>query len=118
EINTIEGIRLLSSTAREQVASIMIEFELWRDIDVAAQDVRDAVDRAGQLLPNDAESPIVRKLDLGAQPIMWVAFTGDERWDDVRLTEYADNQVNQRLETLRGVGQILIGGERQYAVRI
>ncbi|MFA9478362.1 efflux RND transporter permease subunit [Phycisphaerales bacterium AB-hyl4] len=118
EINTIEGLRFLTSTAREQVATITAEFQLWRDIDVAAQDVRDAVERARNDLPTDAEAPIVRKLELGAQAIMWVALTGDERWDDVRLTEYADREVKQRLETLRGVGQIQIGGERKYAVRI
>ncbi|MEX1015319.1 MAG: efflux RND transporter permease subunit [Phycisphaeraceae bacterium] len=118
EINTIEGLRFLRSTAREQVGTIIAEFELWRDIDVAAQDVRDAVERARNELPSDAESPVVSKLELGAQPIMWVALTGDERWDDVRLTEYADREVKQRLETLRGVGQIQIGGERKYAVHI
>lgn len=118
EINTIEGVRQLTSTSREQVGTIIAEFELWRNIDVAAQDVRDAVERARRQLPTDAESPIVRKLDLGAQAIMWVSLTGDERWDAVRLTEYADNVVRQRLETVRGVGQIQIGGMQKYAVRI
>jgi multidrug efflux pump len=118
EINTIEGLRQLTSTAREQVGTIIAEFELWRDIDVAAQDVRDAVERARRLLPPDVESPIVRKLELGAQAIMWIALTGDERWDDVRLTEYAENVVKQRIETLRGVGQIQVGGRRKYAVRV
>lgn len=118
EINTIEGLRLLSSSARQQVGSIMAEFELWRDIDQAAQDVRDAVDRAARLLPQDAEAPIVRKIDINAQPILWIALTGDKRWDAVRLTGYADNVLKQRLETLPGVGQILVGGQRKYAVRI
>jgi multidrug efflux pump len=118
EINTIEGLRELSSSAREQVATIIAQFELWRDIDVAAQDVRDAVERARRQLPQDAEAPVVRKLELGAQAIMWIALTGDERWDAVRLTEYADNVIKQRLETVRGVGQILLGGRRKYAVRV
>lgn len=118
EINTIEGLRLLSSSAREQAGTIVAEFELWRDIDVAAQDVRDAVERSRRLLPQDAESPIVRKLELGAQAIMWIALTGDERWDDVRLTDYAENTLKQQLETTRGVGQIQIGGRRLYAARV
>ncbi len=118
EINTIEGLRTLSSTAREQVAEITAEFELWRDIDVAAQDVRDAVERAGRLLPDDIESPIVRKLELGAQAIMWITLRGDERWDLIRMTEYAETVVKQRLETLRGVGRIQVGGRRKYAVRV
>lgn len=118
EINTIEGVRELNSTASEQTGTIIAEFELWRDIDIAAQDVRDAVDRAGRLLPQDAEAPIVRKLEIGAQAIMWIALTGDERWDDVRLTDYAENTVRQQIETVRGVGQIQTGGLRNYAVRI
>jgi multidrug efflux pump len=118
EINTIEGLRTLASTAQEQVATITAEFELWRNIDVAAQDVRDAVERARRLLPVDIEAPIVRKIELGAQAIMWITLTGDERWDAVRMTEYAENVLKQRLETLRGVGQIRIGGRRKYAVRV
>lgn len=118
EINSIEGLRQLTSSARQSVGSITAEFELWRDIDIAAQDVRDAVERARQLLPEEAESPIVRKLDMDAQAIMWVSLTGDERWTDVRLSDYAENVVKPRLETLRGVGQVQIGGRRYPAVRI
>ncbi len=118
EINTIEGLRRLTSSARQEVATIVAEFELWRNIDLATQDVRDAVERARRLLPQDAESPIVRKLEPDAQPIMWIALTGDERWDDVRLTDYAENVLRQQLETVRGVGQIRIGGRRLYAVRV
>lgn len=118
EINAIEGLRTLMSTSREQTAEIVAEFELWRDQDLAAQDVRDAVERARRLLPEDAESPIVRKLDMGAQPIMWIALVGDERWDQTRMSEFADNVLRPQLETLRGVGQILIGGGGTYAVRI
>ncbi len=118
EINTIEGLRTLRSTAQEELGTIVAEFELWRDIDVAAQDVRDAVERARQLLPSDVESPVVRKLEADAQPIMWISLTGDQRWDEVRLTDYIDNTLKQRMETVRGVGQILIGGMREYAVRI
>lgn len=117
-INTIEGLKRLESTAREEVAQITAEFELWRDIDIAAQDVRDRVDRARRDLPDNLEAPIVRKLDPDAQPIMWIALTGDERWDAVRLTRYADEVLKERLENLRGAGQVIIGGERLYAVRV
>ncbi len=118
EINTIEGLKTLTSTAREQVGTVTAEFELWRDIDIAAQDVRDRVERARRDLPDDIESPIVSKLDPDARAIMWIALTGDERWDTVRLTEYADKVLKDRLENLRGVGRIQIGGERLYAVRL
>lgn len=118
EINSIEGLRQLSSSARQSVGAITAEFELWRNIDIAAQDVRDAVERARQRLPEEAESPIVRKLEVDAQAIMWVALTGDERWSDIRLSDYAENVVKPRIETLRGVGQVQIGGRRYPAVRI
>ncbi|MFU8894652.1 MAG: efflux RND transporter permease subunit [Luteolibacter sp.] len=118
EINTIEGLRQLTSSARQEVATITAEFELWRDVDIAAQDVRDAVDRSRRRLPEDVEAPIVRKLDLGAQAIMWVSLTGNERWDDIRLTDYAENVFKQQLESLRGVGQVQVGGRRYPAVRI
>lgn len=118
EINTIEGLKELRSTAREQVATITAEFELWRDIDVAAQDVRDRVNRARRALPDDVEEPIVRKLDPDAQAIMWLSLLGDERWDTVRLSEYAENEIRERLAGVRGVGQVQIGGQRSYAVRV
>ncbi|WP_028574070.1 efflux RND transporter permease subunit [Desulfonatronovibrio hydrogenovorans] len=118
EINAIEGLKELVSTAGDGLGQVVAEFELWRDQDLAAQDVRDAVERARRMLPQDAESPIVRKLSIDSQAIMWIALVGDERWDEVRLTEYADNILKPQLETLRGVGQVMVGGARNYAVRI
>jgi len=118
EINTIEGIRQLRSDARQQVGNIVVIFELWRDLDIATQDVRDAVDRVRRLLPLDAEAPIVRKLDLDAQPVMWVAIQGDERWDRISLTRYVEDVLKSRLESLPNVGQILVGGSRRYAARV
>ncbi|MFO7820760.1 MAG: efflux RND transporter permease subunit [Lentisphaeria bacterium] len=118
EINTVEGLKELTSTAREQVGTIVAEFELWRDIDIAAQDIRDRVNRAQRELPDDIEAPIVQKMDPGSRSIMWITLTGDERWDRIRMSEYADTDLKERLQGLRGVGQIMIGGERKYAVRL
>lgn len=118
EINTVEGLKTLTSTAREQVGTVIAEFELWRDIDVAAQDVRDRVNRALRELPDGIESPIVRKLDPDARAIMWIALRGDERWDPMRMSRYADEVIKPRLENLRGAGRVQIGGERRYAARV
>lgn len=118
EINTVEGLKTLTSVAREQVGTITAEFELWRDIDIATQDVRDRVNRARRELPDDIEEPIVTKLDPDAFAIMWVALTGDERWDTVRMSNYADEVIKERLENLRGVGRVQIGGERRFAARV
>ena len=116
EINTVEGLKKLTSTAREEVGTVVAEFELWRDIDIAAQDVRDRVNRALRELPDDIEAPIVTKLDPDARAIMWIALRGDERWDAVRLSTHADEVLKERLQSLRGVGRIIVGGERRYAV--
>lgn len=118
EINTVEGLKELRSTAREEVGSITAEFELWRDIDIAAQDIRDRVNRAQRELPDDAEAPVVEKLDPDAQAVIWLAIQGDERWSLVDITEYADNQIKPKLESMRGVGRVQIGGEQKRAVRI
>ena len=118
ELNTIEGIKEITSTSREQVGEVTVEFELSRDVDIAAQDVRDRVSRAQPNLAEDSEEPIVRKVDPDARSVMWITITGDKRWDAVRMTQYADNVLQDELERLPGVGQIVVGGERDYAVRI
>jgi hydrophobe/amphiphile efflux-1 (HAE1) family protein len=118
EINTVEGLKTLTATAREQVGAIRAEFELWRDIDVATQDVRDAVNRAQRDLPDGIEAPVVSKIDPDAFAIMWITLTGDQRWDAVRLSNYADEELKPKIENLRGAGRVIVGGERRYAVRV
>jgi multidrug efflux pump len=117
EINTIEGIRTLRSESAEQVSSITVEFELERDIDVAAQDVRDKVARVRDDLPEEAEVPVISKLDLDAQAIMWTLVNAEGQ--SLRaITDYADNVVKERLQRLPGVGSILLGGAKRFAVRV
>ncbi|MFO7932070.1 MAG: efflux RND transporter permease subunit [Desulfosalsimonas sp.] len=118
QLNTIEGVKEIQSTSREQVGTVTVEFELNRDIDLAAQDVRDRVTLARPDMADDIEEPTIRKMDPDARSVMWISIRGDKRWDPVRMTEYADTVVKTRLERLSGVGQIFIGGERKYAVRI
>ena len=118
ELNTIEGIKEISSTSREEVGVVTVEFDLYRDVDIAAQDVRDRVSRARAEMAEDIEEPIIRKVDPDAQAVMWVALTADKRWDTIRMTEYADNVLKDQLERLPGIGQVMIGGEHKYAVRI
>ncbi|MBS0012811.1 MAG: efflux RND transporter permease subunit, partial [Desulfobacterales bacterium] len=118
QLNTIEGVKEIKSTSREQVGVVTVEFELYRDIDLAAQDVRDRVTRARPEMADDIEEPVIRKVDPDAQAVMWISLRGDKRWDPVSMTEYADTVIKNRLERLPGVGQIFIGGERKYAVRI
>lgn len=116
-ISSAEGIKLLSSESREQVSSISVEFSQGRDIEVAAQDVRDQVARVRGKLPEDIDEPIVSKQDANARPIMWVAFFS-ERYDTRELTRIADTMVKDRLQTVEGVSSVIIGGEKRFAVRI
>ncbi len=117
EITSIEGIKSLSSTSREQVSNIIVEFELSRDIDVAAQDVRDRVARARRQLPEEVEEPIIAKQDADAQAIMWLGLSG-KNFTRLQLTDYADKMLVDQLQTVPGVGQVIIGGQREYAMRL
>ncbi|MGK2740298.1 efflux RND transporter permease subunit [Tepidicaulis sp. LMO-SS28] len=118
QINTIEGLKELRSTARQEVATVTAEFELWRNIDIAAQDVRDRVDRVRNDLPDDIDAPLIQKIDPDEQAIMWFSLVGDQRWDAVRLAEYADDYIKPQVENIAGVGRIQIGGVTGSAVRI
>src|SRR5688572_1182570 len=77
QINNIEGIKTLRSESREGVSIITVEFDLSRNIDVAAQDVRDRVSRVRGELPEDIEEPVISKQDADAQPIIWTALNSD-----------------------------------------
>lgn len=116
-ISSAEGIRLLTSESREQVSNISVEFQQGRDVELAAQDVRDLVARVRGLLPDDIDEPVISKQDANAQPIMWVAFFS-ERYDTSELTLIAERQVKDRLQTIPGVSSVIIGGEKRLAVRI
>lgn len=117
ELNTIDGIKLMTSISREQVSAITIEFELNRNVDAAAQDVRDKVSRVRGRLPDDVDEPVISKLSADAQAIMWLALSSDV-YSPVELTRYAEDVLKDRLQTITGVGSIIVGGSKRYAVRI
>lgn len=117
EINTIPGIRTLVSQSREEVSLITVRFQLDRDADVAAQDVRDRIARARSLMPEDIEEPVVAKQDANAQEVMWIALFSDRR-STLELTEVAERQFKDRLQTLPGVGGVNLGGEKRQAIRV
>lgn len=116
-VSSIEGIDTLTSSSVEQVSNISIQFDLNRDIDLAAQDVRDRVARARSLLPVDTEEPVVSKIDLDARAILWISLNGD-RVTLRDLSSYADTVVKERLQRLPGVGSVPIGGEKRLAIRV
>lgn len=117
ELIGIEGIRSMNSVSREGVSAVVIEFELERDVNVAAQDVRDRVSRARGVLPDDIEEPVISKQDTDASAIVWFSLYG-ENYTPLQITDYADRFVNDQLQTVDGVGSVIIGGEREYAMRL
>lgn len=116
-ITSIEGIKTLTSESREQLSQITVEFDLSRNIDVTAQDVRDRVARVRGRLPDDIDEPIVAKQDANAQPVMWVALFSD-RYSTLELTSLAENLFKDRLQTVPGVSSIFIGGSKRWAIRL
>ena len=115
-IGQLEGVKHISSSNRRGSSRVTIEFELYRDIDSAAQDVRDVVGRAIHDLPEDAEAPNISKYDVNAQPIMWVAVYGDLPVTDMR--QFAEDTIAPRLQQQPGVGAVQVGGGRTREVRI
>lgn len=116
-VSSADSIKLITSSSREQVSSIAVEFTQGRDVDLAAQDVRDRVSRARGELPDGIDEPVISKQDSGARPIMWVAFFSDAH-TVTELTLIADNMVKDRLQTVPGVSGVILGGEKKQAIRI
>jgi multidrug efflux pump len=116
-LSGIEGIRTIKSVSREEVSQITVEFVQSRDPEAAANDTRDRVARVRGVLPNEAEDPVVAKIEADAQAIIWLAFSSD-RQSALEITDYADRVVADQLKTLPGVASVIIGGERRYAMRI
>ncbi len=114
---TLEGVKTMTSSSKEEGSVITIEFELNRDVDEAANDVRDRVSRIRGSLPQEVEDPVVSKVDANAQAIMWIALSSD-RHSTLELTDAADRIMKERIQRLNGVGSVIIGGERRYAMRV
>ncbi len=117
ELSTVEGLRTLTSASQEQVSNITLEFNLDRDVEAAAQDVRDKVSRVRDRLPEDVDEPVVAKQEADANPFFWLALSG-ENYDLLQLSDVGDRLVKSRLQTLPGVGQARIFGERRFSMRV
>ena len=117
EINGVEGVKTLTSSTREGSSSINVEFQLSRNIEAAAQDVRSRVSRAMRRLPNEVDAPVVSKRSSDEERIIWLSLTG-EKYSSLELSNYADKFIKNILETVNGVGSVFIGGERRYAMRL
>ncbi|MDX5325714.1 MAG: efflux RND transporter permease subunit, partial [Bacteroidota bacterium] len=116
-INGISGVKTLSSISADGRSTITVEFDLGIDLNDAANDVRDKVSRAIRNLPPDADPPIVNKSDADAQTIMAITVQSDRR-DLLELTDIGINIFKERLQTIPGVSEIRIWGEKKYAMRL
>ena len=116
-LSGIEGIKTIKSQSREEVSAITVTFITDRDVEAAANDVRDRVSRVKALLPDQADDPVVNKIEADAWPIMWIAVSSD-RHTPMELTDYSDRYLTDPLKALPGVATVIIGGERRYSMRV
>ncbi len=116
QLNTISGLKRLTSRSRQGLSSISVEFELGQNLDRAAQDVRDRVSRARWDLPKELEPPVVDKFDVSGFPIMWIPITTER--PQVDASEYVKDHVKPKVETIPGVAGIEIFGKRERQIRI
>ncbi|RPJ36139.1 MAG: efflux RND transporter permease subunit, partial [Deltaproteobacteria bacterium] len=115
-VNTINGVKTISSISAEGVSLVTVEFVLERDIDLAVQDVREKISVIRAKLPNDIDEPVIEKVDPDASPVLWMALSGEKSVRE--LSTYTDEVLKEQLQRINGVGAIRMGGLRLRQVRI
>jgi len=117
ELSTVQGLKTLTSSSAEQFSNITLEFTLDRDVESAAQDVRDKVSRVRFRLPQEIEEPVIAKQDADANPFFYMALSG-QNYSLLQLSDIADRLVKSRVQSIPGVGQAIILGERRFSMRV
>ncbi|HKS04916.1 MAG TPA: efflux RND transporter permease subunit [Gemmatimonadaceae bacterium] len=117
ELSSVEGVRTMTSASQEQISTITLEFTLDREIEAAAQDVREKVARVRGFLPEDVEEPVIAKQEADAFPVMFLALTS-KSYSLMELSDIADRQIKPRLQTIPGVSGAPIYGERRFSMRV
>jgi len=115
-VNSVPGIEHIQSTSGPGTSTVAITFDLSKSIDVAFQEVQAKVSQVGRRLPEDADPPVVAKVESNSAPIFWMALQGDRTQQ--QLNQYAINVIKKRLETIDGVGEVRIGGRRDRTIRV
>ncbi len=115
-VNSIAGIEHVQSTASSGAAVTFITFDLDKDIDVAFNEVQAKINQILRELPKEAEPPIVTKVDMGANPIVWLSLHGDRTAQ--QLDDFARESLRKNFENINGVGQVIIAGGRERQIRI
>ncbi len=117
EVAGLEGVDKLTSRSRDERSDINVQFTTGRDIDAAANDVRDRVARVMGRLPDEADPPRIQKVDSGADPVLFVILTSSRR-SGLELSDYAERYLVDRLGAVPGVATVLIANERRYSMRV
>jgi HAE1 family hydrophobic/amphiphilic exporter-1 len=115
-VNSVSGIESLQSNSLPGVSLVVMQFEMERDIDAAFNEVQAKLNEILRKLPDDADPPVLAKLSTAGMPVMWLALQGDRTLQ--QLNQYARNVLKKRLETVSGVGSVVIAGERQRTIRV
>ena len=115
--NPVQGVDRITSVSLEGVSQVIVEFDLGRDVDVAAQDIRTKIETIRRDLPQDIDPPIVQKLDPQAQPILSLALSS-KTMPLVNLTTYADEDLRRQLEAVSGVGEVRLAGGLAREIRV
>ncbi len=117
EISGIEGVERLNSSSRDERSQINVEFALERDLDSAANDVRERLARVTARLPLEADPPQITKVDSGTDPIIWLNVASTQR-NMLELTDYMERYLVDQFSTLDGVASVRMNGARRYAMRV
>ena len=107
-VNTINGVKNITSTSGEGYSSTIVEFELERDIDLAVQDVREQIAAVRRRLPDDIDEPVIQKVNPDATPVLWLNLAGEKSIPE--LSTYADEILKEQLQRIEGVGSLWLGG--------
>ena len=115
-VNGVAGIDHVESISAPDRSIVRVKFEMDKDIDVAFNEVQVKINHILPQLPDEADPPVVAKVEIGGTPVMWLTLSGDRTLQ--QLNVYAENEVKKRLETIAGVGEVRIGGERERTIRV
>ncbi|MGK2942039.1 MAG: efflux RND transporter permease subunit [Immundisolibacter sp.] len=116
KINSVPGIDYIQSSSTPGVSQVIVTFKLQKDIDVAFQEVQSKISQVVSELPEDADPPVVFKVDADASPILWLHIQGDRTLQ--QLNTFVANTLRRQIETISGVGDIRIGGLRERNIRV
>jgi multidrug efflux pump len=113
----IDGVEIMTSVSRTEQSQITVRFKLSKDPDTAAAEVRDRVSRVRGRLPDAVDEPVIAKVEADATPTIWLAYTS-ETMSPLELTDLINRVVKPRLQTISGVADVQVGGDRRFAMRV